>query len=190
MAFYTEIALLFSGAILRETVQRIFKRYDRYSFEYQMKKKFGNKSNRNISGYWVTQYQYPSFKKNKLSIKTETQIVYLKQKGRKIVGHTVESNKHPEIFEGDITHERYFTGRYMNTLNHHNYHGSFQFILSNSKGVMQGKWIGFNDDGNGINKGDWRWLQTSHSSKENQTDLHQAKERSNTINLFDDDFSL
>lgn len=187
MEMILDIIFIIVGAFLGVIFTVLFTRKLESAFGKIFNRKFGKKSQRNLTGLWITQYKYPSIdSQGNVTNKTETQIVEFKQKGNRIFGQTVDALKHPEIFEGRISKDRYFTGQYLNTINHHNYHGAFQFVLSNSKGVMKGKWIGFDDNGDEINHGSWRWKQFSTSKKSDKDLIQSAKGEAQNINLFDD----
>lgn len=187
MEMILDIIFIIVGAFLGVIFTVLFTRKLESAFGKIFNRKFGKKSQRNLTGLWITQYKYPSIdSQGNVTDKTETQIVEFKQKGNRVFGQTVDALKHPEIFEGRMSKDRYFTGQYLNTINHHNYHGAFQFVLSNSKGVMKGKWIGFDDNGDGINHGCWRWKQFSTSKKSDKGLIQSAKSEAQNINLFDD----
>jgi hypothetical protein len=189
MDIFIDIAFLVAGALLGVLFSVLLTRRLESSFEKLFKRKFDKKPTRNITGIWITQYQYPSVDNSGgVQIKTETQCVHFKQKGNKVIGETVDAIKHPEVFEGKLTKDRYFTGQYLNTANHNNYHGAFQFILSNSRGTMKGKWIGFDDSGTVINAGEWRWEQHTNSKKVDKELIQSARLKSDSINLFDDTY--
>lgn len=120
---------------------------------------------RSIQGHWLCQYRYMSTDNvsGRKTLKTETQIVCLEQEGEMVKGTTIHALAHPQDFEGKLF-DRYFTGLYFNKLNHHSYHGSFQFILSNSRNRMRGKWLGFDHEGNDVNAEEWRWEQLTEST--------------------------
>ncbi len=186
MDIMIQIILVIASAFLGVLFTVLFTRRLESTFDKIFIRKFGKKSQRNLTGLWITQYKYPSIdSQGHLTEKIETQIVKFIQKGNRIFGQTVDAFKHPEIFEGKITKDRYFTGQYLNTENHNNYHGAFQFVLSNSKGVMKGKWIGFDDNGDKINIGNWRWEQFSTSKKPDEELIQSAKRKAQNINLFD-----
>ncbi len=116
-------------------------------------------SDHSITGTWLCQYKYPQLDEMSgcKAMTTETQLVRLEQQGSLVTGATIFALAHPESFEGKITKERYFTGLYFNQQNHHSYHGAFQFVISNSKHRMLGRWVGFNREGNGVDSEEWRW---------------------------------
>jgi len=189
MDILTEVILLICGALLGVLFSVILTKRLESTFEKIFKRRFGKKSKRNLTGLWITQYQYPSIDNlGNTHIKTETQCVHFKQKGNRIFGQTVDAIKHPEVFEGKITKDRYFTGQYINTGNHNNYHGAFQFVLSNSRGTMKGKWIGFDDNGDKINVGDWRWEQHTTSKKVDKELIQSARLKAQTIDLFNNTY--
>jgi len=128
---------------------------------------------RSIQGHWLCQYRYPSTDElsGREALETETQIVCFEQVGETVKGTTVHALAHPEDFEGRLI-DRYFTGLYFNRLNHHSYHGAFQFILSNSKNRMRGKWLGFNREGNEVITEEWRWEQLIDSTTISADTLH------------------
>ncbi len=180
------IIFLFTGALLSVLFAAILQRKLESSFIKLFNDKYSSKSIRNISGLWLTQYIYPFNDTNgKLTDKVETQIVKFKQKSNLVYGETIIAEEHPEVFEGKITLDRYFTGQYINTLNHHNYHGSFQFVLSSGHKRMRGKWIGFDDFGE-VNCGEWRWLQLYSTNKVDKNMVQKAKKGLKSLDLFND----
>lgn len=181
-----DILFLFIGAFLSVLFASIFQRKLETSFVKLFKERYSGKSGRNISGLWITQYKYQSNDSNGiLKEKIETQIVAFKQKHNLVFGESVEAEEHPEVFEGKITLDRYFTGQYLNTLNHHNYHGAFQFVLASGKERMRGKWIGFDDNGE-VNCGEWRWLQYCSANEVDKNMIQKAKKALKLIDLFKD----
>jgi len=186
MDIIMSIVYLFLGAFISLLVALLLQHRLETSFTKLFNRKFSSKPERNISGLWITQYKYPYIDENKKLIElTETQLVLFKQKNNCVFGKTIYSEEHPQYFEGKITMNRYFTGQYINDLNHHNYHGAFQFILASGKEKMEGKWIGF-DDFNSINAGEWRWIQFSKSNKPKKETIHKAMIELKKINLFTD----
>jgi hypothetical protein len=147
--------------------------------------RYGRKTERNLDGIWLTQFRYPSGKSGEE--KTETQIVQFKQHKNLVRGRAIYADSHPDVIEGLITSNRYFTGVYCNTINYHNYHGAFQFVISNSKQRMMGKWVGFDRVGADIGHGAWRWEQYSTSTKCSDADLQKLREIARKADLFCDE---
>jgi hypothetical protein len=75
---------------------------------------------------------------------------------------------------------------YASTISNKSFHGAFQFVISNSRHRMKGKWIGFDRRGIDIGCGEWRWEQMLTTSKPSEDDLQSVKQKSMCINLFDD----
>lgn len=186
MVILQNIILLLIGAFLSVLLGSIIQRKLESSFVKLFKERYSSKSVRDISGLWLTQYKYQANDTyGNLIEKIETQIVSFKQKNNIVYGETIDAENHPEVFEGKITLDRYFTGQYLNTLNHHNYHGSFQFVLASGKERMRGKWIGFDDKGE-VNIGEWRWLQFCTTKDVDKNMIQKAKIASKSLALFND----
>ena len=153
-------------------------------------KTFGSKikKEKNLTGVWVTHYKYPSSDKDG-DIDIEKQLVKLIQRGTTVTGETIYAQKHPEIFEGTVK-DRYFTGVYVNKKDEHNYHGAFQYVLSNSENKMEGLWIGFNRAGNKIIYGEWRWIQKTPNIKLQKDLLDEYINETLSRNLFEEKFIL
>jgi len=139
----------------------------------------------NISGIWVCQYVYPKMDERlgKTISEIETQIVRFEQSGNIVKGETIYAEAHPERFEGNVIN-RYFTGLYFNEKNHHSYHGAFQYIISNSKPRMLGKWLGFNREGNAIETDEWRWDKLNDNPDIGTDTEHKYISEIPNINLF------
>ena len=184
MQYLWQIFLIILGAIMGVVAFSLLSRPVDAAIFRLIKKRYGGKSERNISGLWITQYMYPSASSEKGKI--ETQLVVFKQRKDTVFGKTLHADKHPEVFEGKITLDRYFTGLYMNTINYHNYHGAFQFVLSNSKGRMKGKWIGFDRTGSEVGSGEWRWEQVFNTAELTEEMVQDVRNKAKSMNLFND----
>lgn len=175
------------GAIIGLTITILYTRRFEIFFSKILKNRIGDKSNRDITGLWITQYKYPSMDTSgNYFEKMETQFVLFWQTRGHVIGKSVDAGAHPEVFEGRVTKDRYFTGVYINTINHQDYHGAFQFIISIGKGRMIGKWIGFDNKAINVNTGEWRWQQLNNMKHLSNEDLHRSKENYKDCNLFDD----
>jgi len=186
MSIGLSLVLLLLGAFCSVLFAALFQRQFETSFVRLFKQRYSSKSVRDISGLWITQYKYQVKDSNgQLNERIETQIVRFKQKRNLVYGETVDAEEHPEVFEGKITMDRYFTGQYLNILNHQNYHGAFQFVLASGKERMRGKWIGFDDYGE-VNCDEWRWVQYCSAKEIDKDMIQKAKKTSRLVDLFED----
>jgi hypothetical protein len=141
---------------------------------------------RSIEGIWICQYRYPRMD-DKAGTKiqtTETQLVRFVQTSNRVNGETLFAAARPEDFEGVVTKDRYFTGMYFNQKNHHSYHGAFQFIISHSANRMNGKWIGFNREGDAVDSNDWRWEQIDDNPNISKEKEHEYMSKAQSADLF------
>lgn len=157
-----EILSTLFGSVIGEVTDRliswIFERFEGLGLSG-----FGPK--KALAGIWICQFRFNRVNEEDQSeeVATETMVVKLLQTGNKIKGYSIFAVDHPEVFEGCISNERYFTGTYYNQNNQHGFHGAFQFVLSNRHKRMEGKWIGFNRAGNSVEAENWRWMKVDDS---------------------------
>lgn len=178
-----EILSTLFGSIIAEASDRLigwfFSRFDGIAIS-------GHSSKRALAGIWICQFRFNKINEEDQTVETatETMVVKLSQTGNKIKGHSIFAVDHPEVFEGCISNDRYFTGTYYNQNNQHGFHGAFQFVLSNRLKRMEGKWIGFNRAGNSIEADNWRWMKVDDNPKASIAKLKEFIKRVQKEDLF------
>ncbi len=190
LSLLAKIILFIITAIVGSLISMVVKRLVSHTIDNLIIRIFRKrvKKERNITGLWITHYKYPS-STNKGKINIEKQLVKLEQHGSVVVGETIWAQKQPETFEGTIK-GRYFTGIYINSKDEHNYHGAFQYIISNSENKMEGLWIGFNRKGDKIISGEWRWIQKYKSVSLPPDIEREVVEETKNRDLFNENFIL
>lgn len=174
------------GYLSKKLIDLGFKKTEEKKAIEEKKKELQPATCRKIAGIWICQYRFPKMDDsvNKKMTAIETQVVRFRQTDNKVTGATFFALAHPEDFEGIITKDRYFTGMYYNQKNHHSYHGAFQFVLSNSHPRMQGKWVGFNREGDGVDSEEWRWLQVDDNPDISKEKEHEYISKAQNEDLF------
>ena len=113
-----------------------------------------------LRGIWSSTYQFVSGSKRL----TTRQIMAMHQVGPFVVGKCLNSTgRHRHQIVGRIR-DGVFTGRWHNVADGAQHHGTLQLMIRPMGDYMEGKWIGFDSNGD-VQHGSWHWHLLSRELK-------------------------
>ena len=119
-----------------------------------------NRGIRRVADPWDTSYWYEDESGKRVERKDR---VVLRQFGSYLRGHNEGRTDHRYTFSGRLRDQGVFTGTWKSVRGDTTYHGAFQLEVSLDGARMKGKWIGIDDDEEGMKHGEWIWNRKPRS---------------------------